>query len=185
MGKDNEVEITKEERWEGVAKEQVFCITSSPFPSEIKPFLGSLWLSDGADRAQAWKWLLDQEFRIIKELRGGVWLGELRRAERVTAVASTVQWQIFGLSRVVSCAWLILWLREPPTPKASMESALRYGHKDWPPPLNQDQGPAYERSETALPKAQGFELLQCLTLLKIPTGVKHQGEGLRLLLLGF
>lgn len=55
MGKDNEVEITKEERWEGVAKEQVFCIKSSPFPNQIKSFLESEWLSDGADRAQAWK----------------------------------------------------------------------------------------------------------------------------------
>lgn len=72
MGKDNELEITKEERWEGVAKEQVFCIKFSPLLSQIKPFLGSGRLSDGVDTAQAWKWLLDQELRIIKEVRGGV-----------------------------------------------------------------------------------------------------------------
>lgn len=38
MGKDNELEITKENRREDVAKEQVFCIKSSPLPNQIKHF---------------------------------------------------------------------------------------------------------------------------------------------------
>lgn len=37
MGKDNELEITKE-RWKGVAKEQVFLIKSSPLPNQINHF---------------------------------------------------------------------------------------------------------------------------------------------------
>lgn len=43
MGKDNELEITKEERWEGVAKKQVLYIKSSPLPSQINHF----WDLDG------------------------------------------------------------------------------------------------------------------------------------------
>lgn len=156
---------------------------NSPPPSN-KPFLG--WLSDGADRAQTWKWLLYQELKRMKEI-GRLRLGELRKAKRERKIISFAG-DSCGQHSLVAEHWL--WDQQP------VSCAWLACQSEWTPPTlwastGKCSGTGYHhvlliKDEQITPlKAQGFYLLQYLTLVRVLTGVKHQGEDLRLFLHGF